>query len=81
MALDDPQAVHSTLPTIEVDGMSYPLLTRNIVAVRREEALGGMSSLELSVTDWVARAAAVGGGRVCDGGRVAIMQHLADYGS
>ena len=28
MALDDPQAVHSTLPTVEVDGMSYPLLSR-----------------------------------------------------
>jgi uncharacterized protein len=56
MALDDPQAVHSTLPTVEVDGMSYPLLSRNIVAVRMEEALGGMSSLELSMIDWVARA-------------------------
>ena len=55
MALDDPQAVHSTLPTVEVDGMSYPLLTPNIVSVRMEEALGGMSSLELSVIDWVAR--------------------------
>jgi phage protein D len=55
MALDDPQAVHSTLPTIEIDGMSYPLLSPNIVAVRMEESLGGMSSLELSVTDWVAR--------------------------
>jgi uncharacterized protein len=56
MALDDPQAVHSTLPTVEIDGMSYPLLTSNIVSVRREEALGGMSSLELSVIDWVGRA-------------------------
>ena len=35
--------------------MSYPLLSTNIVSVRMEEALGGMSSLELSVTDWVAR--------------------------
>jgi phage protein D len=55
MALDDPQAVHSTLPTVEVDGMSYPVLNPNIVAVRMEESLGGMSTLELSVIDWVAR--------------------------
>jgi phage protein D len=55
MALDDPQAVHSTLPTVEIDGMSYPLLSANIVAVRMEETLGGLSSLELSMTDWVAR--------------------------
>lgn len=56
MALDDPPAVHSTLPTVEVDGMSYPLISSNIVSVRMEEALGGMSSLELSLIDWVARA-------------------------
>lgn len=55
MALDDPQAVHSTLPTVEIDGMSYPLISSNIVSVRMEEALGGMSSLELSLIDWVAR--------------------------
>lgn len=56
MALDDPQAVHSTLPTVEIDGMSYPLLSGNIVSIRMEEALGGLSSLEMSVIDWVARA-------------------------
>ena len=56
MALDDPQAVHSTLPTVEIDGMSYPLLSANVVSVRMEEALGGLSSLELSMTDWVERA-------------------------
>nr|WP_166180920.1 contractile injection system protein, VgrG/Pvc8 family [Altererythrobacter segetis] len=55
MALDDPQAVHSTLPTVEIDGQSYPLLSANIVSVSMEESLGGMSSLEMSVTDWVAR--------------------------
>jgi len=56
MALDDPQAVYSTLPTVEIDGQSFPLLSANIVSVRMEESLGGMSSLEMSVTDWVARA-------------------------
>jgi len=55
VALDDPQAVHSTLPTVEIDGMSYPHVTRNLVTVRMEEALGGLSSLELTITDWVAR--------------------------
>ena len=55
MALDDPQAVHSTLPTIEIDGMSYPHVSTNLVSVRMEETLGGMSSLELSMIDWVAR--------------------------
>jgi len=56
MALDDPPAVYSTLPTVEIDGQSFPLLSANIVSVRMEESLGGMSSLEMSVTDWVARA-------------------------
>lgn len=55
MALDDPQAVHSTLPTVEIDGQSFPLLNRNIAAVRMEERLGGLASLEMSVTDWVTR--------------------------
>lgn len=55
MALDDPPAVYSTLPTIEIDGMNYPLISPNIVAVRMEESLGGLSSLELSVVDWVTR--------------------------
>lgn len=55
MALDDPPAIYSTLPTVEIDGQSYPVLSRNIVAVRMDEALGGLASLELTVTDWVAR--------------------------
>ena len=55
MALDDPTAVHSTLPTVEIDGMSYPLVSANIVALRVREATGGLSSLEMSVLDWVAR--------------------------
>lgn len=55
MALDDPQAVHSTLPTVEIGGQSYPLVSANIVSVRMEESLGGLSSLEMSVVDWVAR--------------------------
>jgi phage protein D len=56
MALDDPIAMYSTLPTVEVDGMSYPVLSANIVALRMREALGGLSVLELTVADWVGRA-------------------------
>jgi len=56
MALDDPPAIYSTLPTAEIDGQSFPVLSRNIAAVRMEETLGGLSSLELTVTDWVTRA-------------------------
>ena len=55
MALDDPPAVYLTLPTIELNGMNYPFISPNIVAVRMEESLGGLSSLELSVIDWVTR--------------------------
>lgn len=55
MAFDDPPAIHSTLPTVEIDGMSYPLVSSNIVSVRMEEQLGGMASLEMSMIDWVAR--------------------------
>ncbi len=56
MALDDPVAVYSTRPTIEVGGMDYPALNSNIAAIRVSEALGGLTTAELSVVDWVARA-------------------------
>jgi uncharacterized protein len=55
MALDDPTAIHSTRPTIEVGGMSYPLLNANIQAIRVHEALGGLTTMELTVIDWVTR--------------------------
>lgn len=54
MARDDP--TRSLAPTIEVGGQSYPLLARNLEAMRMREALGGLSSLELSFTDQVVRA-------------------------
>lgn len=55
MALDDPVALHSTRPTVEIGGMSYPALDANIAYVRMTEQQGGLSTLELSVTDWVMR--------------------------
>jgi uncharacterized protein len=55
MALDDPPAVYSTRPTIEVGGMDYPMLNANIQLIRMQESLGGLSVAELTVTDWIAR--------------------------
>lgn len=51
MARADP--LYATSPTIEFDGQSYPLIQRNLVHMRMREALGGLSSLELSFVDSV----------------------------
>jgi hypothetical protein len=54
MALADP-ALYTASPTVEVGGMSYPLIARNLERMRVTEALGGLSSLELVLTDTVTR--------------------------
>lgn len=51
MALADPPSLYTASPVIEVDGMSYPLIAANLERLRVTEALGGLSSLEASVTD------------------------------
>ena len=51
MALADP--LYATSPTIEFGGQSYPLVQQNLVRMRMREALGGLSSLELSFVDTV----------------------------
>ena len=51
MALNDP--LFATAPTIEVGGQSYPLLQANLITMTMREALGGLSSLELSFIDSV----------------------------
>jgi hypothetical protein len=51
MARADP--LFATSPTIEFDGQSYPLIQQNLVQMRMREALGGLSSLELSFVDSV----------------------------
>lgn len=51
MALADP--LHATSPTIEIGGQSYPLVQRNLVRMRMREGLGGLSSLELCLTDTI----------------------------
>lgn len=54
MALADP-FLYTASPTVEVGGMSYPLIARNLERMRVIEALGGLSSLELVLTDSVTR--------------------------
>ncbi|HEU0098574.1 MAG TPA: contractile injection system protein, VgrG/Pvc8 family [Allosphingosinicella sp.] len=54
MALADP-FLYTASPTLEVGGMSYPLIARNLERMRVTEALGGLSSLELVLTDSVTR--------------------------
>jgi hypothetical protein len=49
MALADP--LHTASPAIEIDGMSYPLVAANLELMRVTEGLGGLSSLEIALTD------------------------------
>lgn len=51
MARADP--LYATSPTIEFGGQSYPLVQQNLMQMRMREALGGLSSLELTFTDSV----------------------------
>lgn len=51
MALDDPPGVFSARPTLRIGGQELPLLSDNIARMRMREALGGMSSLEVSAYD------------------------------
>lgn len=51
MARDDPFSEISTRPTVRIGGQSLPLLSANLTKMKLVEALGGLSSLELSVTD------------------------------
>ena len=51
MALADPPLLLAAAPTVEVDGMSHPLIAANLERMRMTEALGGLSSLELVMTD------------------------------
>jgi phage protein D len=55
MALADP-FLYTASPTVEVGGMSYPLIAQNLERMRVTEALGGLSSLELVLADSVPRA-------------------------
>ncbi|MEM6898254.1 MAG: contractile injection system protein, VgrG/Pvc8 family [Pseudomonadota bacterium] len=61
MARDDPR-LHASAPTLEIHGQSYPLLARNLESMSMREALGGLSSLELTFAD------ALGNGRFAASG-------------
>lgn len=50
MALADPP-LYTASPAIEIDGKSYPLVAANLERLRVTEAQGGLSSLEVSLTD------------------------------
>jgi phage protein D len=41
----------STLPTVRISGLDMPALTQNLVRMRMREAAGGLSSLELVLSD------------------------------
>ncbi len=43
----------SARPTVRIDGQDYPLISANIGRMLMREQAGGLSSLELSVTDWL----------------------------
>ena len=53
MARDDPAGTFSARPTVLVGGQALPVLSANLVSFRMHEAQGGMSSLELSIVDWL----------------------------
>jgi uncharacterized protein len=64
MPLDDTQTVISARPTVRIGGLDMPLLTENIFRLRMKEVEGGMSSLELVLSDIVSDS---GGGAVYGG--------------
>lgn len=58
MALADPPvaALEAAVPTAEIDGQAYPLIDSAIERMRMCEGLGGLSTLELGITDWIRQA-------------------------
>jgi hypothetical protein len=55
MARDDPDLLLNFSPTVEVGGMSYPLIGEKLEYMRVTERQGGMSSLELVMADSAAQ--------------------------
>jgi uncharacterized protein len=43
----------STRPTLRIDGQDYPLISANINLLMMREQTGGLSNLEVQVTDWL----------------------------
>lgn len=53
MARDDPSGTFSARPTVLVGGQALPVLSANLANFRMRESQGGMSSLELTIVDWL----------------------------
>src|SRR5438105_6276842 len=51
MALADPLILYTAQPVIEVNGQSYPLIAQNLERLRVVEGLGGLSTLEVALSD------------------------------
>src|SRR5215831_9600645 len=51
MANETTLTVISARPTVRISGLDMPALTKNIVRMRMREAAGGLSSLELVLSD------------------------------
>jgi phage protein D len=45
---------YSARPTLRLEGTEYPLLSRNVHRMVMREQTGGLSTLELSLIDWIA---------------------------
>src|SRR5207248_3362113 len=50
-----PDAVYSAAPTVRVDGQEYPMVTEQMLSVEVKEHEGGMSALELRVSNVASR--------------------------
>ena len=50
---DGSASIVSTRPTLRIDGQDYPLISANITLMLMREQTGGLSSLEVQVTDWL----------------------------
>jgi phage protein D len=53
MADGSATTLHSSRPTLRIDGQEYPLVSANINLMLMRERAGGLSSLEVQVTDWL----------------------------
>jgi phage protein D len=52
MADDELIPLQSARPTVRIDGQQRPVIDAGVIAMRMREAVGGLSSLELKITDW-----------------------------
>jgi phage protein D len=50
---DGSAPIVSTRPTLRIDGQDFPLISANINLMLMREQAGGLSSLEVQVTDWL----------------------------